>query len=89
MLAGAGVLSVVWPGTGTVLGYNAADIVMNYLIVNPLIDTYFGGLPPPASMDAGVSTGDPPLHGPVIQHGVEGNLQGTVSTLELSAMLSH
>ena len=62
--AGAGVASAVWPGQGTVIGYNVADIAITFMIVNPLVDTYFGGLPPPAAMDAGVLQGDPPLPHP-------------------------
>lgn len=31
------------------------------MLVNPLVDVYFGGLPPPAALDAGASTDDPPL----------------------------
>ncbi|KAL3140064.1 hypothetical protein ABBQ38_004344 [Trebouxia sp. C0009 RCD-2024] len=49
---GAGVASAVWPGTGTLLGYNAADLALAFMLVNPLVDKWFGGLPPPAALDA-------------------------------------
>ena len=74
--AGAGVMSAVWPGAGTVIGYNAADLAMNFVIVNPLVDSYFGGLPPPAAMDAAVLTGDAPLPRPTFQRADERALQG-------------
>lgn len=70
--AGAGVFSAVWPGTGTLLGYNMADLAITFMLVNPLVDTYFGGLPPPAAMDAGARTGGPLL----FQHADEQALRG-------------
>lgn len=69
-------MSAVWPGAGTVIGYNAADLAMNFLIVSPLVDSYFGCLPPPAALDAGVLTGDPPLPRPTFQRVDERALQG-------------
>ena len=74
--AGAGAVSAIWPGTGTVLGYNLADLAITFMLVNPLVDTYFGGLPPPAAMDAGARTGGPPL----FQHADEQALLGDAHT---------
>ena len=65
-------MSAVWPGTGTVLGYNLADLAITFMLVNPLVDTYFGGLPPPAAMDAGARTGGAPR----FQHADEQALRG-------------
>lgn len=62
--AGAGVASAVWPGTGTLLGYNAADLALAFMLVNPLVDKWFGGLPPPAALDA-ARTGGPPRKHPI------------------------
>lgn len=37
---GAGALSAVWPGTGTVVGYNAADLAISLFFIGPLADRY-------------------------------------------------
>lgn len=60
---GAGVISLVWPGTGTALGYNAADLAITLFVIGPLADQYFGSYPPPsgpppAALDAGALAGD-------------------------------
>ena len=62
--AGAGMMSVVWPGTGTVIGYNAADLAISLFVIGPLADQYFGSYPPPigpapAALDGGALDGDP------------------------------
>ena len=62
--AGAGLASVVWPGGGTLIGYNVADIAISILIVGPFTEKYISMEPPPAALDAGQLEGDPPMHGP-------------------------
>ena len=61
---GAGLASVVWPGGGTLIGYNVADIAISILIVGPFTEKYISMEPPPAALDAGHLEGDPPMHGP-------------------------
>ena len=65
-IAGAGVASVVWPGGGTLIGYNAADILISIFLVGPFTEKYISMEPPPAALDAGQLDSDPPMHGPQI-----------------------
>lgn len=73
----------MWPGTGTVLGYNLADLAITFTIVNPLVDTYFGGLPPPAAMDAGARAGGPPLFHHADEQAMRGDAPVVLHALEL------
>lgn len=84
--AGAGAVSAVWPGTGTVLGYNLADLAITFMLVNPLVDTYFGGLPPPAAMDAGAHMGGGPLFHHADEQALRGDASVMLHALELSQM---
>ena len=59
--AGAGLISVVWPGKGTLIAYNAADLAISIFFIGPLADRYISMDPPPAAMDGGVLEGDPPI----------------------------
>ncbi len=76
-------VSAFWPGSGTVVGYNAADLAISLFFIGPLAEKWFGGEfppgPPPAAMDAGVLEGDPPLPAPVfVDAGVDDQtLRGT------------
>lgn len=73
---GAGALSAVWPGTGTVVGYNAADLAISLFFIGPLADRYISMEPPPAAMDAGALEGDPPIPGPYVVDADDHALQG-------------
>lgn len=75
--AGAGVVSAVWPGTGTVIGYNTADLAISLFFIGPLADRYISMEPPPAAMDAGALEGDPPIPGPIVLDADDQALQGT------------
>ncbi|KAA6419362.1 MAG: hypothetical protein FRX49_10621 [Trebouxia sp. A1-2] len=74
--ASLGVLSAVWPGTGTVVGYNAADLAISLFFIGPLADRYISMEPPPAAMDAGALEGDPPIPGPFVVGADDQALQG-------------
>lgn len=80
---GAGVVSAVWPGSGTVVGYNAADLLISLFFIGPLADKYFNADPPPsgpppAALDAGALEGDPPLPGPVFVNADDQALRGVI-----------
>ena len=80
-IAGAGVASVVWPGGGTLIGYNAADILISIFLVGPFTEKYISMEPPPAALDAGRLDSDPPMHGPQIID----RATGTVTELDGSS----
>ena len=89
--AGAGVISLVWPGTGTALGYNAADLAITLFVIGPLADQYFGSYPPPsgpppAALDAGALAGD---SGTLLANADEQALRGNSSINNLCLQLFH
>lgn len=63
---GAGAASVIWPGGGTLIGYNVADILISIFLIGPFTEKYISMEPPPAAFDAGQLERDPPMHGPQI-----------------------
>ena len=81
----------MWPGTGTALGYNAADLAITLFVIGPLADQYFGSYPPPpgpppAALDAGALAGDSDT---LLANADEQALRGNPGRTNLCVQLLH